>query len=279
MPKRAIASLTIVVLMSLMLAACGEASPTPATSAASTPANTTAAASTTTAPAAATLPPGAKTVKAGAASKEYTSLKAVVPNITRTLDALKKGDVAGAKKAFNEYSYAWNGVEAYVKARSPELYGKIEIENEFKANDLFEKGPAKPEEIIPYVEGVQKGFDEALKMAETGADYNAVLDEIADLRILRVNLLRASDALKANDPGSAIAAFQNFKAGWPTVEPLVSRRNKDTALDIQNKLGKVENVLLNPAKPVVTEAAAAVEELRTSYNNGLKLLTDALSGK
>jgi hypothetical protein len=278
MYRRAIALLTGVILISL-LAACGEASPTTASSAASTPApaSTTAAASSTTA--AATLPPGAKTVKASATSKEYTSLKSVVPTITNTLDALKKGDVAGAKKAFEEYSYAWNGVEAYVKARSPELYGKIEVENEFKATDLFEKGTAKPEEIIPYVEGVQKGFDEALKMAESGPDYNALLDEIADLRILRVNLLRAGDALKANDPVPAIAALQNFKAGWPAVEQIISSRDKASAQDIQDKLGKVENSVLNSAKPSVADATAAVEALRTSYNNGLKLLTDALSGK
>jgi hypothetical protein len=259
-----------IILTSLLLAACGEASPTAA------PANTVASATTA---AAATLPPGAKTVKASPTSKEYTSLKAVVPTITNTLDALKKGDVAGAKKAFEEYSYAWNGVEAYVKARSPELYGKIEVENEFKATDLFEKGNAKPEEIIPYVEGVHKGFDEALKMAESGPGYNALLDEIADLRILRVNLLRAGDALKANDPVPAIAALQNFKAGWPAVEQIVSSRDKAIAQDIQDKLGKVESSVINPAKPVVAEATTAVEALRTSYNNGLKLLTDALSGK
>lgn len=248
-------------LVSLMLAACGD--PTATTVPATTAKATTAAASAT-------------TVAANGATKEITLLKAVVPSITATLDALKKGDMAAAKTAFKEYSNGWNGIEIYVKTRSEQLYNTIEVQNELKAVELFDKGNAKPAEIQPFVEGVQKGYTEAIKLAEANPTYNPVLDEIAGLRILRINLRTTIDALKANDVPTAKTSFKKFVGGWDDVEQSVSSRDKTSYKDIEDGIAKVDRDLLRAEKPVASDVLPSAEALLVKYNDGLKAVNAAL---
>jgi len=53
---------------------------------------------------------------------EVTSIKSVRPTLVDTIAALKAGDVAGAKTAFEAYDFAWNGIEVYVNVRSKPMY-------------------------------------------------------------------------------------------------------------------------------------------------------------
>jgi|GEM_PF-2402110 len=272
-------------LIGLMLAGCGDATSTtaPKGTASSTPttaANTTTIATTipgtastapTTAAVAATLPPGAKAVKAGPNSKESTLLKAVVPNITATLDALKKGDITGAKKAFADYSNAWNGIEVYVNSRSKQLYDTIEVQNEFKANDLFDKAGVKAEEIIPFVEGVQKGYNEALKLAETGPDYDAVLDEIADIRIVRIDLRKSIAALTAGDIAMGKTTFEKFDTGWDNIEGSIKPRSKELYVTTEKNIDAVSQ-LYKADKPVAADLLIAENTLLVTYNRSLTML-------
>ncbi len=268
----------------LLLAGCGDATSTtnqgvagvaPTTTVAVTTTQGVASVAPTTTVAAnstpATLPPGAKVVKAGPTSKEYTLMKAVVPNITATLDALKKGDIAGAKKSFAEYSNAWNGIEVYVNARSKQLYDTIEVQNEFKANDLFDKAGSKAEEIIPFVEGVQKGYNEALKLAETGPDYDAVLDEIADIRIVRLDLRNSIAALTTGDIATGKAAFTKFDEGWDRIEGSIKPRSKELYKATEKELGNVGQ-LFKVEKPVAADLLVAENNLLTTYNRSLTML-------
>ncbi len=269
-------------LVSLLLAACGDptATTTAPTKSVTTAATTTAAtaATTTTATTAAptsaavaTLPPGAKAVKSGPDTKESKLLQTVTPHITATLDALKKGDVAAAKKAFQEYVYVWNGIEVYVNARSKSLYNTIEVENEFKATELFEKPDAKAADILPYVEGVQKGFAEAIKLAQTGPDYDAILDEIADLRIVRVDLRKSIAALTASDIATAKTGFEKFDKGWDTIESSVKPRSKELYKETEKWIDKV-NQLYKADKPVAATLAEAENNLLTAFNRSVTML-------
>jgi predicted hydrocarbon binding protein len=293
--KRATLVIALLSLLALLLAACGESTATTAPTAAATTAKATTAAATTAAPvattaAATTVATTAKATTAAAATtsaattaaaakvtKELTLMRPVAVPIVGTLDALKKGDVAGAKKIFLDYSNGWKGIEVYVKNRSSQLYDLIEVQNEAKANKLFEDPNAKAADIIPFVEGVQKGYNDALKLAETNPTYPAVLDEIAGMRILRVNLQTAIAALKANDVATAKAAYKKFYDGWDDVENSVMSRNKDIYTDIEAKMGIVARDLLETDKPVLATAAASADALQQRYNDGLKLLTDELA--
>lgn len=282
MQKRTISGVTFLVLVSLILSACGDAT-TPTASSTSVPTTTTQAGATvTTIPATSVLagattattadiPPGATLVQAGPNSKETKLLKAVVPDITATLDALKKSDVAGAKNVFKEYSYAWNGIEVYVNSRSRELYDTIEVQNEFKVNDLFDKPGSKAEEIITYVEGVQKGFNEAIKMAETGPAYNAVLDEIADLRIVRIDLSKSIAALGTGDIASARGAFEKFDNGWDSIEGSVKPRSKELYKETEKWIDRVAQ-LYKVDKPSAADLTEAENKLISTYNRSVTML-------
>src|ERR1044071_10498569 len=71
---------------------------------------------------------GAGQVWAQAERFEVTSIKAVRPTVVDTIAALKAGDVARAKSAFEAYDSAWNGIEVYVNVRSKAAYETLEHE-------------------------------------------------------------------------------------------------------------------------------------------------------
>ncbi len=278
MKKRTTLPVACWLLVSLVMSACGgESTPTntPATTASRVTTSAISAAAQTTA----AIPAGATLVQANPSSKEVRLLKTAVPHITATLDALKKGDINAARSAFKEYSYTWNGIEVYVNSRSRQLYDTIEVQNEFKANDLFDKPGSKAEEIIPLVEGVQKGFVEAIKMAESGPAYNAVLDEIADLRIVKIDLSRSIAALAIGDMTAARTSFEKFNLGWDNIEGSVKPRSKELYKETEKMLDRVVQ-LYKSDKPVPADLTEAENRLLTTYNRSITMLnTLRTSGK
>ncbi len=128
------------------------------------------------------------------------------------------------------------------------------------------------------MEGIQKGFNEAINLAKANPSYNPLLDEIADLRILRVNLRTTIANLKKNEVAGAKTAFKKFFEGWDSVEDLISTRDKTIYRDIEDSLSKLDGGLLRAEKPDVPGVLSTANALLTRYNDGLKLLTDALSG-
>src|SRR5260370_29573057 len=65
---------------------------------------------------------------------EVSSIKAVKPILLATADAVKKGDIARAKEAFEDYDSAWNGIEVYINTRSKPMYDKIELDLQPRIN-------------------------------------------------------------------------------------------------------------------------------------------------
>jgi hypothetical protein len=78
---------------------------------------------------------------------EITSIKAVRPTLVNTIAALKAGDVARARAAFEAYDSAWNGIEEK---------GMIEIEKALT--------PDKPDvpQVTAMVNEVMRLYNEAL---------------------------------------------------------------------------------------------------------------------
>src|ERR1700682_6139698 len=62
----------------------------------------------------------------GTVRLEVSGIKAVRPALVNTVAALKKGDAAGAKAAFEAYDSGWNGVEVYINTRSKDMYNELE---------------------------------------------------------------------------------------------------------------------------------------------------------
>ena len=57
---------------------------------------------------------------------EVTSVKAPRAALVDTIAALQKGDIAGAKAAFENYDSLWNGIEMYINTRSKDMYNELE---------------------------------------------------------------------------------------------------------------------------------------------------------
>ena len=76
---------------------------------------------------------------------EVTSIKAVRPTLVKTIDALKKGDTAKAKDAFEAYDTAWNGIEVYINTRDKDMYNELEKNYQSK----IEEGLHAPKPDLP----------------------------------------------------------------------------------------------------------------------------------
>ena len=57
---------------------------------------------------------------------EVSAIKAVRPTLVNTVSALKRGDVAKAKAAFEAYDSGWNGIEMYINTRDKAMYDELE---------------------------------------------------------------------------------------------------------------------------------------------------------
>ena len=57
---------------------------------------------------------------------EVSAIKAVRPTLVKTLAALKKGDIAQARAAFEAYDSGWNGIEMYINTRDKSMYDELE---------------------------------------------------------------------------------------------------------------------------------------------------------
>jgi len=230
--------------------------------------------------AAATSQP-APTVKPATATgeqKEVTLIKAVRPNLTNTIDALQKGDIAGAKKAFAAYDAAWNGVEVYVNFRSPQLYADLETDLQAKIQTLLDAPQPNAAAIVPVVQAELAKWDEAITLVSTGPPISPLFDDVAALRMLRADTIRAAaPLLKAGDAATAKPMLTAFINRWPDVEDLIHERSTDAYAEIEGAMAKV-NTAVQQAKPDARELGPLVNVLTDRYNYGLSLVNAAARG-
>src|SRR6202790_453058 len=197
-------------------------------------------------------------------SFEVTSIKAVKPTLLATADAVKKGDVAKAKEAFDDYDGAWNGIEVYINTRSKPMYDKIELD----LQDRITKALNAPQPDLPKIsadlqEMIGK-YDEAIAMASSGAPLNALYDDIARLRIERSHLREVTPALKAGNIAKARKSYEAFDNGWDPIEDLIKARSEDAYVAIEKGMIQIEQALM-PEKPDVAQVTAMVAASNAQY--------------
>ncbi len=209
---------------------------------------------------------------------EVTLVKAVRPNLVNTIDALKKGDLAGAKKAFGEYDAAWNGIEVYINYRSPQLYADLETDLQAKIEAALEDPAAKAEDITPLVEQELAKWDEAIALVSSGPEISPLFDDIASLRMLRAaTIRRATPLLTAGDAATAAPLLQDFINRWADIEDLIHARSVDAYAQTEEAMGKV-SAELQKANPDATELAPLVARLTNRFNYGLAFINGAARG-
>lgn len=236
-------------LLALGLAACGDSDkePSPSSSA-----------------------PGAT---AAQATREVELLKSARPTIGKLTDALRRGDLAASKQAYEAYDAAWNGIEVYVNFRDRALYGDLETGLQAKIADGLAASPPNLAALVPVSEALGKKYDQAIALVQKSASLSPLFDDLATLRIVRSDLRIATSALTASDVARARTYFTTFKGNYPKTQALIKVRSASVEGDISAAIAAADarfqaNGALDELKPLV----AAVTD---RYNYAVNLLNAA----
>ncbi|HEX9452699.1 MAG TPA: hypothetical protein VGA27_00025, partial [Candidatus Binatia bacterium] len=179
---------------------------------------------------------------------EVTSIKAIRPTLVNTIAALKAGDVARAKAAFEAYDSAWNGIEVYINVRSKPMYETLEHEFQPRITKALDTPNSNVAPLIADVQAMLAKFDETVALIAPMPPLNSFYDEIARLRIVRAHLREVSPALKAGNFAKARKSFQAFDDNWDSIEDLIKARNADSYVAIEKGMIAIEKAL-TPDKP------------------------------
>jgi hypothetical protein len=196
---------------------------------------------------------------------EISSLKAVRPTLTKTLDAVQKREAARARESFEAYDSAWNGIEFYINTRSRQMYDILEHQYQPKITKALEGATPDFAALAPEVQGMLAKFDELVAMVEKATPLNPLYDEVARLRIVRAHLREVPPALKAGNFVKARASFKNFDDNWDSIEDLIKARSADAYVAIEKGMIEIEEVLM-PEKPDAAKATALVNDVMRQYN-------------
>ena len=211
-------------------------------------------------------------------SFEVTSIKAVKPTLLATADAVKKGDIAKAKEAFDNYDSAWNGVEVYINTRSKPMYDKIELDLQDRINKALAAPQPDLQKIGADLQEMVGKYDEAIAMASSGAPLSPLFDDVARLRMERSHLREVTPALKAGNLAKARKSYEAFDAGWDPIEDLIKARSQDAYVAIEKGMIQIEQALM-PEKPDVAQVTAMVAAVNTQYNAALAMVVKEARGQ
>jgi hypothetical protein len=196
---------------------------------------------------------------------EVSRLKSVRPALQKTISALEKKDLAGAKAAFEEYDGAWNGIEVYINRRYIDRYN--ELEHGFQ--DRITKGLSSPNPdavaLAADVRAMLAKYDETISMIEKAAPLSPLYDDVARMRIVRAPLRLVSPALKAGDIATARTSFDKFHEAWEPIEPLVEKRSHETFEAIETGVHAIL-AAFRQDKPNVEQLTKLVNDLSLKYN-------------
>ena len=222
--------------------------------------------------------PTTKPITAPFDKKEIALVSAVRPNLVNLVDAAKKGDFAGAKKALKAYDTAWNGIEVYVSFRSSDTYTQIETVLQAKVTTLLDATPPNAVEIVPAAEALLAKYDDVIKIVTDGKPISPLFDDVAALRILRTNTIRdATPALKAGDVATAKSLLRTFITKWADVEDLIHERSADAYADVENAMAKV-NTAIEKSSTTASELSPLADTLSNRFNYALSLVNAAARG-
>jgi hypothetical protein len=273
-PRSTARALVPLVALTLVGAACGSSSAkgsagptTAAPAAATTAAPTTAAPATTVAPT--TVAP---TTAAPAVRYEIQAVTAVRPLIDKLTSALKAGDLAAAKDAYEAYDAAWNGTEVYTNFRSKDLYTQLEVDIQNKLGDELAKPTPDLAAAAVLSDAMGKKYDEVITLVKNGAPLNPLFDDVALVRIVRADLRITTSAINANDLAKVKSHYATFKGNVSKSLALFKIRSAANVDDVNAALAAVDAKI---ATGTADELKPLVAALTTRYNFGVALINAA----
>lgn len=205
---------------------------------------------------------------------EVTSIKAVRPTLVKTVAALKKGDIATAKAAFDEYDSQWTGIEVYINTRDKAMYTDLEQNLQAKIDKGFAMPNPDAAALLSDTQMLLAKYDDAIAMVEKGEPLNPLYDDVARLRIARANLRDVTAALKASEMAKARKSYSAFDHKWSSVEDLIKSRSQDAYDDVTKDMAQIKHALAAD-KPDADQTGALVKELTDKYNTVVNDITKA----
>jgi len=197
---------------------------------------------------------------------EVTAVKAVRPFLAETVTALQQGNITQAREAFASYDSAWNGIEAYINARSRALYQALELELQAKIAKALDTAQPDVPALLTDLRSMLAKYDEAIDLVVKASPLNPIYDELARLRIVRAHLREVNPALKAGNISKAQRSFETFNDKWFDVEDFVRAQSLDAYVAIERGMLAVEDALLMTDNPDVMQAMSLVNAVMTPYN-------------
>ena len=213
-----------------------------------------------------TLPAAAQTERF-----EIASIKAVRPALVDTIAALQKGDVAGARAAFDAYDSLWNGIEMYVNTRSKDIYDTLEHGFQARIEKAFSAPSPDAATLLLEAQAMLAKYDETIDIVSKSPPLNPLYDDIARLRIVRAHLREVVPALKAGNFDKARKSFSAFDSAWDTIEDMVKAHSADDYVAVEKGMIEIEKALM-AEKPDVAAATALVNGVMAKYNATLAAL-------
>jgi hypothetical protein len=217
------------------------------------------------------VPAGTST---GAATREVELVRSVKPAIANLIAALKKGEAASAREAYETYDNTWNGIEVYVNFRSRELYGQLETELQTAIGDGLKADKPDFARLVPLAESLNKKYDEAIALSEKGPPLHPLFDDLAALRIAREPLRTVNFALTDGNVAKAKSAFASFRKAYPDAERLINARSESAAKETGEALNAATSSF-EKSNASAAELAPLAATLMTRYNFGVSLLNAA----
>jgi hypothetical protein len=202
---------------------------------------------------------------------EVSSMKAVRPALVDTIAGLQKGDLAGARAAFDAYDSLWNGIEVYVNTRSKDIYDTLEHGFQARIEKAFGAPTPDVATLLSEAKAMLVKYDETIDFVSKSPPLNPLYDDIARLRIVRAHLREVVPALKAGNFDKARKSFSAFDNTWDSIEDMVKAHSADDYVAIEKGMIEIEKALM-PEKPDLAAATALVNAVMAKYNATLAAL-------
>lgn len=207
-------------------------------------------------------------------TKEEALIIQARSHVANTVSALEKKDLAGARQAWFAYDPTWNGMEVYVSFRSQPKYHDLEMNWQAKITEAFKSPTAKVEELLPMAKTMLASWNEALQIAQEGPAISPIFDEVADIRINRQPLRKATFDLAAGNVAGAKEAFATFAKTWPKIGPVLRKRSMDCYLETEIAI-KIASAGFAKPNATAAELTPLIASVNSRYGLGQNLATTA----
>jgi hypothetical protein len=196
---------------------------------------------------------------------EVSAIKAVRPTLVKTLAALKKGDIAQARAAFEAYDSGWNGIEMYINTRDKSMYDELEKNLQERITKGLASANPDVAALTSDAQTMLAKYDEAIANVEKATPLNPLYDDIARLRIVRANLREVTPALKAGDIAKARKSAAAFSGKLGSVDGLIKARSPEASEAVAKGTAELMSAL-KADKPDTAQATSLAAGVMEKYN-------------